>query len=201
MVSNQMAGPDGTTSVNLVTKLNLSFQNIKDFTYLPNYKNLVEKRITKVEIDLSGSGLEEIPESVFKLRELKKLSMGFNLLSSWDDVPMKLSHLMLNNNRIHNITGYVTQMKFLVLLDLSNNIISTISPLHLCKSLKYLLLENNKVSEALTKLSSVKDLSCHQSLVEADFSNNLIEEQSEILLLNKCSSLEVLCISGNSVLK
>lgn len=103
--------------------------------------------LKKVEIDLSGSGLEEIPESVFKLRELRKLSMGFNLLSNWDDVPIRLSHLALNNNRIHTITGYVTQMKFLVYLDLSNNIIATISPLHLCKSLKYLLLENNKVSD------------------------------------------------------
>lgn len=84
----------------------------------------------KVEIDFSGNGLETIPEEIFKLKYIKKMKASFNLISEWDDVPVQLESLILNDNRIYDITGYATQMTSLSYLDLSNNVLPTINPLN-----------------------------------------------------------------------
>lgn len=101
--------------------------------------------MTQAEINISGNGLEHIPEELFKLRHIKVLDMSFNLLSEWDDVPMTLEKLVLSSNRILNITGYVTQMSFLKYLDLSMNVVPTVSPLHRVQTLQYLFVRRNKV--------------------------------------------------------
>ena len=64
--------------------------------------------MTQADINISGNGLEHIPEELFKLRHIKTLSMSFNLLSEWDDVPMTLEKLILSSNRILNITVCVS---------------------------------------------------------------------------------------------
>lgn len=101
--------------------------------------------LKKRDIDISGNGLEHIPEELFKLRHLTKVNAGFNLITEWDDVPIQLETLILNNNKILDMTGYVTQMTCLQYLDLSSNIIPTVIPLNKVPTLRYLFLRNNKV--------------------------------------------------------
>lgn len=101
--------------------------------------------MNKEEIDISGNGLDSIPYEVFKLRYLKNLVAGYNLLSQWDDVPMQIEKLVMNDNKFIDITGYVTQMTKLRWLDMSNNVIPLVSPLHRVKSLQYLFMRHNKV--------------------------------------------------------
>ena len=79
------------------------------------------------------------------MRNLKRLNMSFNLLAEWDDVPMRLEELLLSSNKILDITGYVTQMVGLKILDLSNNVIPTVLPLNRVQSLQYLFVRKNKV--------------------------------------------------------
>jgi Leucine-rich repeat (LRR) protein len=102
--------------------------------------------VTKEEIDISGNGLEAIPEELFKLRYIKAINAGFNLLKDWDDVPMQLEKLVINDNKFLDITGYVTQMMKLKWLDLSNNVIPIVSPLHRVQSIEYLFMRQNKVN-------------------------------------------------------
>jgi Leucine-rich repeat (LRR) protein len=67
---------------------------------------------------------------------------------------MHLETVLLNNNNILDITGYVTQMDKLRFLDLSHNTVPTVVPLHRIASLRYLYLRSNKVRMGLTRLSS-----------------------------------------------
>lgn len=101
--------------------------------------------MTKEEIDISGNGLETIPEELFKLRNIKVIDAGFNLLKDWDDVPMQIEKFTANDNKFLDLTGYVTQMTKLKWLDLSNNVIPIVSPLHRVQSLEYLFMRKNKV--------------------------------------------------------
>ena len=80
------------------------------------------------------------------MRHLKTLNMSFNLLSEWDDVPMNLEKLILSNNKILDITAYVTQMSKIYWLDLSCNVIPTVVPLNRVQSIKYLFMKKNRVS-------------------------------------------------------
>lgn len=89
--------------------------------------------------------MDVIPYEVFKLKYLKVLNAGYNLLSDWDDVPMQLEKLLLNDNKFIDITGYVTQMTKLRWLDVSNNVIPLVSPLHRVQSMQYLFMRRNKV--------------------------------------------------------
>ena len=92
-----------------------------------------------------------MPEELFKLKQLVKVNAGFNLVTEWDDVPVQLESLILCNNKILDMTGYVTQMKRLRYLDLSNNIIPTAIPLNKVPTLRYLFLRNNKVINSVIR--------------------------------------------------
>ena len=179
---------------NQVNQLNLAFKNIKDYTFLPNYKNLVNNVLLETEIDHTGNGLENIPEEVFKLKNLKKLNAAYNLISIWDDVPVNLEVLLLNNNRIIDITAYVTQMTKLYWLDLSNNIIPTVIPLNKVKGLKYLFMRNNKINW-------IRELAHLKWLLELDVAGNLIEDIDEVKAFESCTSIQVLNVSGNPVVE
>ena len=56
---------------------------------------------------------------------------------------------MLNNNLIKKLNENITNLKNLVSLDLSYNMIEEVKALAQIKSLKYLFLKNNKVIKQL----------------------------------------------------
>lgn len=58
---------------------------------------------------------------------------------------MQIEKLAMNDNKFINITGYATQMTKLYWLDISNNVIPLVSPLHRVKTLQYLFMRKNKV--------------------------------------------------------
>ena len=141
---------------------------------------------------MSGNGLEAIPEELFKLKYLRRLNMSFNLVSEWDDVPMHLEGLSLSNNKISDITGYLTQMQRLIFLDLSNNCLTMITPLDRVPTLQFLYLRNNRISEC-RELANLKDLQ------EVDLQGNLISAWEDVKYLEYCSELVILNLQANPV--
>lgn len=188
-----------TPNPNDVLTLDLGFKDIHDYTFLPNYKNLVCSD-DQTNIDISGNGLVEVPEEVFKMKALRTLNLSFNLISVWDDVPIQVEVLNLSSNKISDINSYVTQMTKLTSLDLSSNIIPSIIPINRVQSLRYLFLSKNKVSPD-EQILFIRELAKLKNIIELDLECNLIEDTDEIVPFRDNKTLLVLNLANNPVVE
>jgi len=148
-------------------------------SYMNNKKYLASK------LDLSNRGLTEIPEEVFKYRNLKKLNLRNNAIKlvSKDIATLKhlknidlsnnkisnlgakffelvnLEYLFLNNNKLKSFPVQVSKLKKLKNLDLSGNLFSTL-PIEVSgfQSLTSLNLTNNQFTEFPFEILSLTQL-------------------------------------------
>jgi hypothetical protein len=127
--------------------------------------------------------------------------MSFNLLSKWDDVPMQLERLNLSNNKLWDITSYLTQMKDLRWVDFSCNVLPTVSPLNRMANLQYIFMRNNKVRSSQLQIQSIRELAKLENVLELDFEANLIDDAREPAAFQACRNLAVLNLSFNPYLK
>jgi internalin A len=99
------------------------------------------------DLELFDLGLTEIPASLGKLSQLRRLSLFGNDLREIPTVLSKLRKLQilfLGNNQLREIPAALSELKQLVLLDLRNNHLQGLSPaLSECKHLALLFLEGN----------------------------------------------------------
>ncbi len=160
------------------------------------WKNLSEEEYYKLKsLFLSNKNLEEIPEWVFKLKNLETLSLYNNKITKipeWLSKLVNLKVLLLSNNKITKIPEWVFKLKNLEILSLYNNKITEIPEwISKLEKLKDLSLSDNqiiKIPEWIFKLKKLKDLS---------LSGNKITKIPE--WISKLIKLESLGLSRNQI--
>ncbi|WP_103666629.1 COR domain-containing protein [Pseudanabaena sp. BC1403] len=157
------------------------------------------------ELDLSGRDLTDLPSSIGKLKNLKRLILG-----KWDSaqrkyignnlttLPLEISELTnlkslgFAGNKIKSFPNAFERLTRLQFLDMSNNQISLIqnSILRL-SSLQFLHLRNNQITEIPNDIWRLTRL---QSL---DLSDNLISQINSAIA--RLTNLETLDLSNNQI--
>lgn len=130
------------------------------------------KYITK--LDLSNSGLKEIPIEIFELKNLRKLNLSDNQIKT---IPKEISNLKLlevldlSNNKVNNFFSKLCELKSLKNLNLNNNQISTLpKQIHKLKQIRRLSISNNKLKSLPPEFSELN------SLVSLNISKNYFIE-------------------------
>ncbi len=179
-----------------------------------NRKRLWEAR----GLDLSGSGITEIPEALGKLTNLTELDLQNNQLTEIPEVLGKLTNLtllMLSNNQLTEIPECLSKLTHLTALTLNNNQLTEI-PEYLSKltNLTVLDLSNNQLTEipeCLSKLTHLTELYLSDNqltgipealgkltnLTVLDLNNNQLTEIPEYL--SKLTHLTELHLSDNQL--
>lgn len=136
-------------------------------------------------LDLSGLGLERVPEEILELEGLGELHLWGNRLSDIGVISelQRLEFLLLNHNSISEISP-LAKLKNLIVLFLGGNPCRDLTPINSLKKLKSLVLDNC----GLTKLDF---LTQHKRLESLYLSNNEIEDTSVISELKFLSRLDL----------
>ena len=142
------------------------------------------------ELDLSYCDLIELPNELFELISLKKLSLYHNKISDLSSLEKlcQLTALDLSNNQISDLSS-LEKLCQLTALDLSNNQLSDLSSLEKLSTLTSLYLRSNQLSD----LSSLEKLS---QLTSLDLRSNQLSDLSS---LEKLSTLTSLYLSRNQI--
>ncbi|TFG25338.1 MAG: leucine-rich repeat domain-containing protein [Promethearchaeota archaeon] len=169
-----------------------------NINWKPNYSlspgiTIVNKRI--VNLDLKDCNLNEIPDSIGKLTQLKKINLLKNRLTS---LPSSMSNLKflkeleLSQNQFDEFSAVISELNSLEILRLKRNFIKevpeTISKL---SSLTLLNLRRNQLKILPNSLSSLKRLRT------LDLRLNNLESIPENI--NKLESLEMLFCDYNNL--
>lgn len=177
--------------------LGVPMKSLEDYRYLPIHKDLVGLA-EQTEVDLAGSGLEELPEGLALVKPLRRLCLAHNRIVSWDGVPLQLEQLDLSHNRILAVSPAVARMPQLQSVNLSHNFIASLGALAAAKSLRCVFMRGNKV-RATEQVNSIRALAGLRWLAEADFEQNLIEDLDEVRGFEASAALQALNISKNPV--
>jgi hypothetical protein len=128
---------------------------------------VLPKNLNATKIDLSGSGIKEIPPEVFTYKNLKKL--------------------FLRNNKIARIPQEISKLKRLTVLDISNNILTSMhAKIFDLKKLEVLILNNNKIKNIPFQIRNLKRLRilglAHNKFVGLNANLNFLTELKELNL-------------------
>lgn len=157
-------------------------EDIKDINLIENYNNLYS-------IEVDGSTLEEIPESIKKIsNHLLAIEWTNGALKtvSWVKDFQNLRTLRLENNKISSLENLST-LKSLSTLDLSGNQIENIDEIGKCTELGTLELNDNNI----TSLDGISKL----ALITLYAANNKITDISTLNL----GRLSLLDVSNNCI--
>ena len=157
-------------------------EDIKDINLIENYNNLYS-------IEVDGSTLEEIPESMKKIsNRLLAIEWTNGALKtvSWVKDFQNLRTLRLENNKISSLENLST-LKSLSTLDLSGNNIENIDEIGKCTELGTLELNDNNI----TSLDGISKL----ALITLYAANNKITDISTLNL----GRLSLLDVSNNCI--
>ncbi|MCB9422743.1 MAG: leucine-rich repeat domain-containing protein [Ardenticatenaceae bacterium] len=141
-----------------------------------------------ISLDLSQSGLNELPEEFFELTHLQNIDLGFNHLTELQSDICKLDNLItlsLRDNEIEKIPDDVNCLSNLVSLDLSGNQISELPPsIQQLDKLKKLDLRNNpRLSIPLEVLERTDDPAF---ILETYFASHLLPlHEAKVLLVGQ----------------
>lgn len=150
--------------------------------------------MTKItSINLSGKNLTEIPNEVFKHRNLRKLKLSGNQIKQVSNDILKLKRLRvldLSDNKLTQLHAGIFKLPCLETLVISNNAIKTL-PKQIANSnkLKILIASNNNITDANLDLLP-------NGIIRLNLANNKI---SSIEWLNRLGCLRSLWLGGNSI--
>lgn len=131
---------------------------------------------------------------IFNLKYLKKINLSNNeILNIWP-LPTCLEILNLSGNLISSTNTALINLQKLQNLDLSGNSLTDLKGLAGLRSLKVLNVSKNSLC-SLTGAESLK------SLLELDASYNKLSKKEDIVIINRCYNLELICIEGNTVVE
>lgn len=146
------------------------------------------------KIDLSNMGLTEIPDGIFRCKNLKKLNLSHNQIKT---IPADISKLKflknldISNNKIGSLMSKFFDLQNLDTLIVNNNEIKHIpKQIAKLKKLNKLSLAGNQLTELSEVVSDIK------SLVSLNIANNLI---SKFPANAKFDNLEILWINKNPI--
>mmetsp|Transcript_14260 Transcript_14260/g.18694 ORF Transcript_14260/g.18694 Transcript_14260/m.18694 type:complete len:281 (+) Transcript_14260:164-1006(+) len=102
-------------------------------------------------LNLSGSGLKQVPESITRIQELKTLNLKSNSLT-FQSFPasfgnlVNLKKLNLASNQLQDLPSSITSLTHLEEIDLSNNLLPALT-INLPASLKKINISSNRLVE------------------------------------------------------
>ncbi len=139
-----------------------------DLVYIRN-SNSQQMKISLLasNIDLSGQGLTEIPQELFKCKNLKKLD--------------------LSNNKLRNVPVELAKLRSLRSIDLSNNDITVLmAKFFTFPHLETLIINNNKLKKIPKQISKLRKLK------KLSVAGNLLSDMpDELNCLNNLSSINL----------
>jgi len=147
------------------------------------------------ELDLSGIGLTELPETIALLTQLQELDLSDNQLTELPEVIASLTQLQTLNlfyNRLTELSEEIALLTQLQELDLSDNQLTELP--EVIASLTQLQTLNLSYNR-LTKLS--EEIASLTQLQELDLSNNILTTLPE--QINQLIALKGLELSNNSI--
>jgi tRNA A-37 threonylcarbamoyl transferase component Bud32 len=147
-----------------------------------------------MRLDLSNRHLTEIPEYVFKNKDIEILDLSFNNLTNIPLNILKLQNLkilFLTSNKFRTIPKHLYLLKNLFMLSMKSNELEDINDCKLPISLKWLMLTDNKIKiipDCFGNLVNLKKLS---------LSGNEIEYIPSMMI--NCKELELVRFSNNNI--
>ena len=153
----------------------------KDYIYqsTPNGFKISEGRISHLKLTNLTSTIESIPLDLFKLKELKFLSLSTNKIRK---IPneinqlSKLEELYLGSNNIVDIPPNLFELENLKIISLSSNRISSLNgKIFEMASLEKLLINDNPI-KAINNFPEIIQLK------KLDISNNLLDSEIKLLV-------------------
>lgn len=162
--------------------------------------SLIEEAVMRNanELDLSGCGLVEIPESIVQLSKLRKLDLSKNLLTEVPEYLSKLSqleHLNLSSNLLLSLPESICKLTKLLFLDcLRNNLQELPEFLGLLTRLQSLNISDNyliRLPESICELMQLKSLNASNNYLRdlPQAFGRLSQLQHLDLSINKLSEL------------
>jgi hypothetical protein len=161
--------------------LNLSKNKIK-------FINIIYNKNCKLKSLLLDSNLIRSLLSLKLPNTIKYLSLKSNILISTidglDNLPNSLNILDLSHNNITHIDQISIEKTNLIKLDLSSNLLNSVSGIEYFPNLEELNIENNKlhrISE-LSKLLKIKKINMYENFIDKMFQISLMSEINELKL-------------------
>jgi Leucine-rich repeat (LRR) protein len=124
-----------------ILKADVISKYLSEFTYSEDKQGM-----QFVRLDVSDKKVDNLDKAIIEFKHLRYLNFENNGITDWAILQgfENLVHLNLNNNKIKNLTAFITEEGFpkLQKLELANNSISELVPLTASK-IEYLDLSNN----------------------------------------------------------
>ena len=178
----------------IVSSINKNKSNINinknDEDILQGKTNIIDKVIYKHMPSSADSKVIKIHEGLTSLT--LKIDKNFNMMN---DIGFRLPNLIelnLQNSEIESIIDIGTSFNKLEKLNVSNCGLNDLSGLICFKNLKELYSSNNKISDLI-------DIEMCDELKIIDLSNNLIDNEDNLLFLNSCQKLQKVILVGNKI--
>lgn len=162
---------------------------------LENGNITYEELMLTSSIALNSCNLQELPDCIYFLEQLKEISCNNNNICDIGDFITNLPCLgiiYLIQNEFEIIPEALTQVKKAFLLDMTRNKIASIpNSITNLKSLKYLYLRDNKLKEIPEYINELVNLR------QLDISKNILDQFPESVI--KLNNLCTLLISENQI--
>jgi len=171
--------------------------------------NTYDLNIDILELNLSNHGLSEIPNNLFKFKNLETLNLSKNQIKlTLTDIGRLLSlskslkTLILHSNQISSSHSDISKTNFVALknalpnlqkLDISNNQISNLENFTIFENLNFLQASGNKINQIPTNIKNLKHLEYLY------LGNNQLETINPALSL--LENLKLLALNNNKILR
>ncbi len=147
------------------------------------------------KLNLNRKGLQEIPEYVFEMKELRKLSLYGNKLEIIDDRIGELTHLeelYLGNNQLKELPVTIGQLKNLKILSVQYNQLANLpSEIGDLGSLEQLILNQNQIHSLPPEIGQLEKLESLQ--LKFNWLDSLPRS------IGNCSSLKFIFLNRNQL--
>lgn len=222
-------------SAKALIRLDLSFNNLKnlsegifigavvleDLNLSNNYISIIEVKALQSLVSLEKINLSKNNISIFKknyffnLIRLHEINLSFNKLTYIEEGSFdKLTRLFSLNLSYNLLTEFTESLKFLQILDIQSNKLTTIT---IESNLVKLNAQENEISNlkivpnysnhlnflniSYNKLDNISNMSYLHSLTTIDLSFNEFREEIRAEALNKLVNLQYLYLEGNNLIK
>ena len=152
--------------------------------------NIIDKIIQKYMPTSNDNKVIQIHPGLTSLK--LKIDNNFNMLN---DIGYRLPNLLsldLSGSEIESIMDIGTSFNKLEKLNVSNCGLSDLNGIICFNNLKELIATNNKITDLIY-------VEMCEELRVIDLSNNLIEDENNLLFLNSCPKLQKVILTGNKI--